>query len=341
MLLIKPKFEILEQSPGIQGIYEAVERAGRICYKSKPKYRYYSEDKTRWINEDAQEVKEGLIDLKDFPIRGENISAKAFTDRMIASKHWGMLEHGTVYINPVEYPERYEQDPYSVVNYENWRSNSYITTNLRVLIEHGWLDDLQYLCDPTEHHEKRVTVKFICDRITGESFLRHRTILEDQDKLEKSLHIDDTAFSYARESTRYCKKAKGITFIIPDWLDIPEGDVKLNHGICWKVGITEDCENGESVIPLNFPNWKDIRYFLSTCHYSEEAYLVGLDKGFKPEKARFALNFAIASPLVCTATIEDWKKFFVLRCHHTAHPQARELAIPLREEFIKLGYIKD
>ena len=36
---------------------------------------------------------------------------------------------------------------------------------------------------------------------------------------------------------------------------------------------------------------------------------------------------------------EDWEQFFKLRTASNAHPQARELAIPLKEEFIKKGYI--
>ena len=59
-----------------------------------------------------------------------------------------------------------------------------ITTNLRVLIENDWLDDLQYICVPTEHHVKRVTVKFTCDRGVSHEFVRHRV------------------FSFAQESTR-------------------------------------------------------------------------------------------------------------------------------------------
>lgn len=35
------------------------------------------------------------------------------------------------------------------------------------------------------------------------------------------------------------------------------------------------------------------------------------------------------------------KGFFPLRCSSGAHPQAQELAIPLREEFVKKGYITD
>ena len=34
MKLIKPSFEILEQGPGIHGIYKQIELAGRTCYKS-------------------------------------------------------------------------------------------------------------------------------------------------------------------------------------------------------------------------------------------------------------------------------------------------------------------
>lgn len=66
MKLIKPNVVILEQQPGLDGIYKQIELAGRNCYKSEDK-----------ITED---------------------SAKAFVDRMIASGHGAMLEHGTVYL---------------------------------------------------------------------------------------------------------------------------------------------------------------------------------------------------------------------------------------------------
>ena len=41
-----------------------------------------------------------------------------------------------------------------------------------------------------------------------------------------------------------------------------------------------------------------------------------------------------------TGFINDWKHFFELRCAPNAHPSARELAIPLREEFVRRGYLK-
>ena len=78
MKLIKPHFEIIEQQPGLEGVYRQIEQAGRTCYKSEDK-----------ITED---------------------SAKGFVDRMIASGHGAMLEHGTVYLRiPIdEYEKNYK-----------------------------------------------------------------------------------------------------------------------------------------------------------------------------------------------------------------------------------------
>lgn len=162
MRLIKPNLEILEQQPGLDGIYKQIEFAGRICYKSEDK-----------ITED---------------------SAKAFVDRMIKSGHGAMLEHGTVYlkVKDIETINKYLINKYTKVNiilesdspYSANYEVAYITTNYRVLVENDWLDDLQYICEPTEYHEKRITVKWTCDRGISHEFVRHRV------------------FSFAMESTR-------------------------------------------------------------------------------------------------------------------------------------------
>lgn len=137
MKLIESKVEVIDQLPGLEGVYKQVELAGRVCYKSEDK-----------ITED---------------------SAKEFVDRMIKLGHGAMLEHGTVYL---EAPEefigfcfcKYMDDKYSKVFHHKGLGYWFITTNLRVLVEKGWLDDLQYLCEPTAHHEKRITARFTCDR---------------------------------------------------------------------------------------------------------------------------------------------------------------------------------
>lgn len=156
MRLIKSSSEILEQEPGLQGIYKQIELAGRTCYKSLDK-----------ITED---------------------SAEGFVHRMIASKHYAMLEHGTVYLTIIDevgddylyefIDSKYGRNPYSKLTEEviNNKYYFFITTNYRVLVENGWLDDLEYLCEPTEYHEKRVTVRFTTDRGVSHEFVRHKLL---------------------------------------------------------------------------------------------------------------------------------------------------------------------
>lgn len=154
MNLIKPKFEILEQQSGIDGIYKMIELAGRTCYRSEDK-----------ITED---------------------SAKGFVDRMVKSGHGAMLEHGTVYLqiksrdaeNYHLFYHKYSSNPYSYVNVGRgciWNT-LFITTNYRVLVENDCLDDLKYLCEPIESHAKRITVRFICDRGVSHEFVRHKLL---------------------------------------------------------------------------------------------------------------------------------------------------------------------
>ena len=201
MQLIEPKFEIIEQLPGMEGMYKQIELAGRTCYKSEDK-----------ITED---------------------SAKSFVERMIQSGHGAMLEHGTVYLkvllnnelvledaygenNSVSAYGRYINNKYSKVNYRDGLENifitdtvepgyAYITTNLRVLVENDWMEDLQYICEPTEYHEKRITVRYTSDIHFYKDTTRHRV------------------FSWAIESTRFCNYLKekfgaSISFLIPCWL---------------------------------------------------------------------------------------------------------------------------
>ena len=143
MKLIESKAEYISQEEGLEGIYKAIELAGRTAYHSQDK-----------ITPD---------------------SAKDFVDRMIKSKHGAALEHGTVYLSfrlttynrlGREVISKYVKNKYSKVVYvsssayhrgpsyklfdtmqDDIRGDRtyYITTNYRVLIENNWLDDLQYL----------------------------------------------------------------------------------------------------------------------------------------------------------------------------------------------------
>ena len=294
MQLIEPKFEIIEQLPGMEGMYKQIELAGRTCYKSEDK-----------ITED---------------------SAKGFVDRMIASGHGAMLEHGTVYLTIpgehepdewgrahvfINYKGDYTYNKYSKVVIEHYeqepvgtqadfckiipRSKKHITTNLRVLVENDWLEDLQYLCEPTEYHEKRITVRYTSDIHFYKDTTRHRV------------------FSWAIESTRFCNYLKekfgsSISFLIPCWLKEEE-----------ELEFEEDLRTIESI------------------------YFKWINKGWQAQQAAYFLIQGTKAEIIMTGFVSDYKHFFDLRSELAVtgkpHPTVVELVEPLRQEFIKRNLV--
>ena len=279
MHLIKPSYSIIEQPSGLEGVYKMIEIAGRTCYKSESN-----------ITED---------------------SAKGFVDRMIKSGHGAMLEHGTVYLDiPWNATEKafslqlklrihkYDSNKYSrVVDKE---LHSYISTNFRVLVENEWLDDLQYICEPTEHHIKRVSVRFITDQGILREFTRHRSM------------------SFAVESTRYCNYSKErfnneVTFIYPCWL--PDDDLSVEAEECFKYALQKA---EQSYFHLLQEGWKpqqarNVLPLATKCEIIMTGFIDDWEHFFNLRY--FGTTGA-------------------------PHPQARELAEPLHKEFIERGYIK-
>lgn len=280
MKLIESSVQIIEEKDP----YKMIELAGRTCYKSEDKIT-------------------------------EN-SAKEFVDRMIKLGHGAMLEHGTIYLK-IDKTEDGHLPParlyWSDGNHKKYtkvrkHGNSiYVTTNLRVIVENNRLDDLQYQVEPTEHHEKRITAKFICDRGVSHEFVRHRV------------------FSFAQESTRYCDYSKDkfrndITYIIPSWLDLPEG--KYSD---WD---NDWCDVSE--LKLLYPEVDNLsdpaNCFLQSIKNAEYYYFMLINRGWKPQQARQVLPNATKTELVMTGFESDWEHFFELRCSGAAHPDAKKLA---------------
>lgn len=242
-------------------------------------------------------------------------SAKEFVDRMIKLGHGAMLEHGTIYLKIQEinghippamlYWRDSTNQKYSKVRtrlesdspYSTNYEVLYVTTNLRVLVENNRLADLQYQVKPTEYHEKRITAKFICDRGVSHEFVRHRV------------------FSFAQESTRYCNYSKDkfgneLTFIKPSW------------------GYFKN-------ISYEDAGYFDGDVFESSLKKAESYYFKLIEKGWKPQQARYVLPNATKTELVMTGFESDWEHFFELRCSGAAHPDAKKLADELRELMVK------
>lgn len=287
MKLIESKAEYIPQEEGLEGIYKQIELAGRTAYHSLDK-----------ITPD---------------------SAKDFVDRMIKSKHGAALEHGTVYlkvalpedeITPGESLYHYKHNLYSV--YKIIDRIAYVTSNFRVLQENNWLDDLQYLCLPTEFHEKRYTMRFTCSRAIAQEFTRHRV------------------FSFLMESQRYINYSKerhggGITFIIPSWFQTLKEEGNYD-------GEIRDGSNrivlGGKTFQLSSVQGFNEQYMCSRLWEIENAYFYLLRQGYTPQQARDVLPNATKTELIMTGFASDWRHLLDLRLFEKTgkvHPDMLDL----------------
>lgn len=114
--------------------------------------------------------------------------------------------------------------------------------------------------------------------------------------------------SYSQESTRYCnyyqeKFGKELTLIKPYF---------------WE----EEAEK--------FVIWKNAMQNI------EDSYNKLIELGAKPEEARSILPNSLKTEIVMTMNLREWRHFFKLRTSKRAHPQMREITVPMLEEFRRL-----
>lgn len=305
MKLIKQSFEFINQTDfSLVGIKKHIERCARVSYKSEDKITDTSYEK--------------------------------FVNMLESRGHDRPLEFGTVYLDiPTNNLEPGDEYIYAVGKYclnpwsikEDFNNHAYISTNYRVIKENHWEDDLQYLCEPTEHHHKRYTVHMILDRGVMDEFRTH------------------VGLSHLAESTRYCNYSKDkfgneITFIKPCWLNVPEG--KYNHCIMVSKDspdIRVECV-GSDEIGKYYNIGEDEGLFLNGLVQSELTYLHLINnRKWTPQQARSVLPLGIKSELISCGFKDAWENFFKRRDAPDAHPMAQEIAKPMHEEFFKLTKI--
>lgn len=306
MKLINQSYEICKtHGYTLQDVYKDIERAARVSYKSEDK-----------ITED---------------------SAEKMVQRLISMEHYSPLEFGTIYLkveqitccniileanakgcfaNPwIHYNSTIEEENGRHVRY--W----YITTNYRFIVENELQKLLQYMCEPTEHHQRRTTVKFITNRAMTHELVRHRSM------------------SFMQEGQRYCNYAKDkfgnqLTYIIPIQCteDIPNNtelkdNIDINNFV-WKT-------NGDiKTLKVNKLTQGMLYLF-----YDTEVHYIGLTKlGWKPQEVRVILPNATKTELYMCGFDKDWKHFFDLRDKTHVDPQMYDLVHPLHEEFNKIKH---
>ena len=295
MKLIKQSFEFINQTDfSLVGIKKHIERCARVSYKSEDKITDTSYEK--------------------------------FVNMLESRGHDRPLEFGTVYLSRtsqkednMEWLDKYAYNPWSKFSFGNgstringeFRNTVYVTTNYRVIKEHHWEDDLQYLCEPTEYHYKRYTIHMILDRGVMDEFRTH------------------VGLSHLAESTRYCNYSKDkfgneITFIKPCWCNIPEGDYDTPDYTPDRLPRIGAAESG----------------LIDALQYAEYYYFFLLSEGWTPQQARSVLPLSIKSELISCGFEDVWTNFFYRRDAPDAHPMAQEIAKPMHQKFIELTEMK-
>lgn len=114
--------------------------------------------------------------------------------------------------------------------------------------------------------------------------------------------------SFTQESTRYCNYAKEdeLTFIDiwPVLRDKYENPMLLEIYDSWKISMMK----------------------------AETTYLEMMKNGCVPELARSVLPNSLKTEIVVTANYREWREIFKQRCAKAAHPQMREVMIPLHAD---------
>jgi len=311
MKLVEPQVELWKQEPTLEGAWHQIAKATRVCYQSKPR-------------------------------KGE--SDEAFVDRVILKPatredgsidfdkcHGAMLEHGTVYLtipgdrifDTVGLISKYIESKYSRVIFihgdNDYVSDAWITTNMRVILENNLQDDLKFISAPT-HHVRRTTFSVITDIGVTRELNRHRVN------------------SIAEQSTRYCtysadKFGNEITYTTNDFLASCMNDLHFDGFTIDSYFFRELCED---IANNEINHWGSSIYYVFGLLAAEFAYL-GLKKNKVPNDiARQVLNLNTKSQAVYTAFDDDWQHFIKLRADNVSgkvHPNMKIIADKIKEIF--------
>jgi len=300
MKIVEPQVELWEQKPTLEGAWHQIARATRVCYQSKPR------------KDESDEAFVDRVILK--PVTREDGSID------FDKCHGAMLEHGTIYLTIprssfIEHTNHYAHNKYSKIIFSSLQSDTYsdcITTNMRVILENNWQDDLKFISAPT-YHARRTTFSIITDIGVTRELNRHRVN------------------SIAEQSTRYCtysadKFGNEITYTSNSpFLECISDDKSYFHKLC------EDIANNSYK-----STWDAKHYYAFGLLAAEFAYL-GLKKNkVSNDIARQVLNLNTKSQAIYTAFDDDWKHFIKLRADNISgkvHPNMKIIADKIKELF--------
>ena len=309
MRIIEPSATEIKETD----LLKKIEMIGRTCYKSN------------------NLIKEG--------------SAEKFVRGLSTSKHYAMLEHGIVHFyfpNVFNYRQLTDflsnqacllVQKYTYLTYLPTQNGYLWTINLRTLVEMSEIDTIvkdfakQLLNKYTfalglEDKNEQVNLNSECNNIF---------VLNDRETVQK---ISEN-FEDAEEFETKCNKHIFRTFLLVTDRGVTHELVR--HRPCsFAQASTRYCNyskdkfgNEITVIkPLFDENSDAYKIWKQGCEHDEKIYFDLLNCGCKPEEARGNLPTDLATELIITANLEEWKHIFDLRYKGTTgkpHPKCKEV----------------
>lgn len=305
--VVEPSVEFWKQDGySLDAIWKHIARCARVCYQSTPK--------------NNGETDYGFLVRTLF--RGNDVGNQPYNTKDIIKCHLSVCEHGTVHLKyPLFIPRAAAQVTRFIHNqYSRTKEHEgyiYVTTNMRVLIEHHWMDELEFI-DITPncpYYISRNTICFITDIGASRELNRHRVN------------------SVSEESTRYCaydkgKFGNGITVAKLPW--IPDIDPE-DEGHDYTEGFFNDNEifNDECIEEQYTDNWNAIDWFFYGLQICDLVYRKTRELGWTAQQAREILPLNTKTQVVHTAFVDDWEHWIALRSSQVSgkvHPMMNELA---------------
>lgn len=303
--VVNPSVEIWNQEGyTLDAIWKHIARCARVCYQSVPKDNNESD--------------------YDFLVRTlfRGVEPKNINTKDLVKYHLSVCEHATVHLKyrlfitkDINQAIRFNDNHYSRTREHD--GYVYVTTNMRVLIEHHWMDELEFI-DTTPncpYYAERTTVNFITDIGASRELNRHRVN------------------SISEESTRYCaydksKFGKGITVAKLPW--VPYVD-PTDEGHDYNEGFFNDNEifDNDVIEEQYSDNWTAVDWFLYGLQICDLVYRKTRELGWTAQQAREILPLNTKTQVVHTAFVDDWQRFIELRSDGVSgvpHPMAKELA---------------
>lgn len=309
--VVNPSVELWAQEGyTLDAIWKHIARCARVCYQSTPK--------------NNGETDYGFI-VRTL-LKGIDVVNQPYDIEKISTCHLSVLEHGTIHLRyplyvpraSVQFEHRLKYNKYSKF-YIDEEDCAYVTTNMRVLVENGWIDELEFIDEIHNNNEynlnDRYTLNFITDIGASRELNRHRVN------------------SISEESTRYCrynadKFGNNITVAKLPW--IPNVD-PTSDGHDYSDGFYNDDEiYYDGIIRDKYAvNWTAIDWFLYGLQIANLVYCKCIELGWTAQQAREILPLNTKTQVVHTAFIDDWQHWIDLRSNEVSgkvHPCMKELA---------------